>query len=94
MEEAQAINPYLLRGFTMEWMNQLRSTDITSIRLQAGRVHLVAVKAWFSGNALSWAVSLTVDLSCGEEALHHAFAFPDSATNGRSVLIGWAPFAQ
>jgi putative transposase len=48
MEEAQAINPYLLRGFTIEWMSQVRSTDITSIRLHAGRVYLVVVKAWFS----------------------------------------------
>jgi hypothetical protein len=30
--KAQAIDPYFLRGFTLEWMSQVWSADITSIR--------------------------------------------------------------
>jgi putative transposase len=42
------IYPYLLRGVTVERVNQVWSADITYIRLQAGFVSLVAVMDWFS----------------------------------------------
>jgi putative transposase len=40
--------PYLLRGVTVDRVNQVWSADITYIRLQAGFVYLVAVMDWFS----------------------------------------------
>jgi putative transposase len=66
------IYPYLLRGVTVERVNQVWSADITYIRLQAGFVYLVAVMAWFSRYVLSWALSITLDLSFCVEALEQA----------------------
>jgi putative transposase len=66
------IDPYLLRGVTVERVNQVWSADITDIRLQAGFVYLVAVMDWFSRSVWSWALSITLDLSFGVEALEQA----------------------
>ena len=66
------IYPYLLRGVTVERVNQVWSADITYIRLQAGFVYLVAVMDWFSRYVLSWALSITLDLSFCVEALEQA----------------------
>lgn len=66
------IYPYLLRGVTVERVNQVWSADITYIRLQAGFVYLVAVMDWFSRYVLSWALSITLDLSLCVEALEQA----------------------
>jgi putative transposase len=66
------IDPYLLRGVTVERVNQVWSADITYIRLQAGFVSLVAGMDWFSRDVLSWALSITLDLSCCVEALEQA----------------------
>ena len=63
------IYPDLLRGVPMTRVHQVLSPDITSIRLQAGFVYLVAVLDWFSGSVLSWAVSITMDVGCCLEAL-------------------------
>ena len=65
----QAIYPYLLRGVRVDRVNEVWSADITSIRLQAGFVYLVAVIDWFSRYVLSWAVSITMDVPCCVEAL-------------------------
>jgi putative transposase len=66
------IDPYLLRGVTVERVNQVWSADITYIRLQAGFVYLVAVMDWFSRYVLSWALSTILDLSFCVEALEQA----------------------
>jgi putative transposase len=66
------IYPYLLRGVTVDRVNQVWSADITYIRLQAGFVYLVAVMDWFSRYVLSWALSITLDLSFCVEALEQA----------------------
>jgi putative transposase len=49
------------------------------IRLHAGFVYLVAVMDWFSRYVLSWAVSITMDVSFCLEALEQALgmATPD-----------------
>lgn len=47
------IYPYLLSGVPITRVNQVWSTDITFIRLQAGFVYLVAVMDWFSRYVLS-----------------------------------------
>lgn len=68
----QMIYPYLLRGVTVERLNQVWSADLTSIRLQGGFVYLVAVMDWFSRYVLSWAISITMDTAFCVEALDQA----------------------
>ena len=64
--------PYLLRGMTVERINQVWSTDITYIRLRRGFVYLVAVLDWFSRYVLSCELSITLDTSFCLEALDRA----------------------
>jgi putative transposase len=70
--EGHTIYPYLLRGVTVNRINQVWSADITYIRLQAGFVYLVAVIDWFSRYVLSWAVSITMDVPFCVQALNQA----------------------
>jgi putative transposase len=73
------VYPYWLRGGPITGVKQVWSTDITYIRLHAGFVYLVAVMDWFSRYVLSWAVSMTMDVSFCLEALEQALgmATPD-----------------
>lgn len=66
--------PYLLRGLSIERVNQVWSTDITYIRLQRGFLYLVAILDWFSRYVLSWSVSITLDSRFCLEALDAALA--------------------
>jgi putative transposase len=66
------IYPYLLRGITVNRVNQVWSADITYVRLASGLVYLVAVMDWFSRYVLSWAVSVTMDVAFCVEALEQA----------------------
>lgn len=54
--------PYWLKGVKIERANQVRSTDITYIRLHRGFVYLVAILDWFSRYVVSWKVSLTLEV--------------------------------
>jgi putative transposase len=67
--EGHKIYPYLLRGVSVERVNQVWSTDITYIRMARGFVYLVAVMDWYSRFVLSWALSLTMELDFCVEAL-------------------------
>lgn len=69
------IYPYFLRGVPITEVNQVWSTDITSIRLRGGFVSLVAVMDWFSRYVLSWAVSITQDVGFCLEALETALSY-------------------
>ena len=60
---AHRVYPYLLRGVPTTRVNQVWSTDITYIRLHGGFIYLVAVMDWFRRYVLSWAVSITMDVS-------------------------------
>jgi putative transposase len=60
--EGHRIYPYLLRGVTVERVNQVWSTDITYIRMAQGFIYLVAVMDWFSRFVLSWSLSLTMEI--------------------------------
>jgi putative transposase len=71
--EGHKIYPYLLRGVTVERVNQVWSTDITYIRMAQGFVYLVAVMDWFSRYVLSWSLSLTLEIDFCLEALKNAF---------------------
>ena len=66
------IYPDLLRGITVKRVNQVWSADITYVRLAGGCVYLVAVIDWFSRYVLSWAVSITMDVTFCLEALAQA----------------------
>lgn len=52
--------PYLLRGLTVDRINQVWSTDITYIRLSSGFVYLMAVIDWYSRYVLDWSISTTL----------------------------------
>src|SRR5664279_3368662 len=66
------IHPYLLRGTTVERVNQVWSTDITYIRMAQGFLYLVAVMDWFSRFVLSWSLSLAIEVEFCVEALKRA----------------------
>jgi putative transposase len=70
--EGHRLYPYLLRGTTVERVNQVWSTDITYIRMAQGFVYLVAVMDWFSRFVLSWVLSLTMEVDFCIEALKRA----------------------
>src|SRR3954452_19694585 len=70
--EGHRIYPYLLRGTTVERVNQVWSTDITYIRMAQGFLYLVAVMDWFSRFVLSWSLSLTMEVDFCLEALQRA----------------------
>jgi putative transposase len=64
--------PSLVRGITVNRVNQVGSADLTAVRLAGGWVSLVAVIAWFSRSVLAWALSLTMAVACCVEVLEHA----------------------
>ncbi|MGH8648768.1 MAG: IS3 family transposase, partial [Burkholderiales bacterium] len=64
--------PYLLRGTTVERVDQVWSTDITYIRMAQGFLYLVAVMDWFSRFVVSWSLSLTMEGDFCVEALQRA----------------------
>lgn len=66
------IYPYLLRDVAVTRVNQVWSTDITYIPMAHGFVYVVAVMDWFSRFVLSWALSVTMELSFCVEALQRA----------------------
>ncbi len=75
--------PYLLRGLSIDRVNQVWSTYITSIRMPRGFLYLVAIIDWFSRYVLAWQTSITLETSFCLEALEHAFqvARPDIFNN-------------
>ena len=66
--------PYLLRGLTIDRVNQVWTTDIKYIRLRRGFVYLVAVMDWFSRYVISWEVSNSLDIFFCMSALEKALA--------------------
>jgi len=68
------VYPYLLRGVTIERVNQVWSTDITYIPLRHGFMYLTAVMDWHSRYVLSWRLSNTLDVEFCLEALEEALS--------------------
>jgi putative transposase len=66
------IYPYLLRNVKVERPNQVWATDITYIPMARGFVYLVAVVDWFTRRALSYRVSITMEVGFCVEALEEA----------------------
>jgi len=67
--------PYLLRGLSIEWPNQVWSTDITYIALRNGFVYLAAIMDWYSRYVVSWALSNTLDSTFCVEMLEKALKY-------------------
>jgi putative transposase len=67
------IYPYLLRGVSIERVDQVWSTDITYIPMATGFMYLAAIIDWYSRHVLAWRLSNTLDgwfcLDMLEEAL-------------------------
>ncbi len=68
------IYPYLLRGLTVARPNQVWALDITYFPMARGFVYLAAVVDWFSRRALSWRVSITLEVEFCLEAVEEALA--------------------
>lgn len=66
------VYPYLLRGLVICRPNQVWGADITYIRMRKGFIYLVAIMDWFSRYVLSWAVSITLEVSFCLESLEKA----------------------
>ena len=88
--------PYLLRGLTLERVNQVWSTDITYVPMQRGFLYLVAILDWFSRYVLSWSVSITLETSFCLEALNAALAVahPDIFNSDQGVQFTSAEFTR
>ena len=68
------VYPYLLRGLTVERVNQVWSCDITYIPMPKGFVYLFAVIDWYSRFVLAWELSTTLDTAFCLEGLERALA--------------------
>lgn len=66
------IYPYLLRGVSIDRVDQVWSTDITYIRLRRGFAYLVAVLDWYSRYVLAWELAPTLDTAFCVSALEAA----------------------
>ena len=64
--------PYLLRGLSVNRVNQVWATDITYIPMARGFMYLVAVIDWHSRYVLSWRLSNSLEGSFCVEALEAA----------------------
>lgn len=54
--------PYLLRGISVERVNQVWGIDITYIRLDGGWMYLVAIIDWYSRYVISWELEQSMEI--------------------------------
>ena len=92
---------YLLRGMSIDHIDQVWSCDITYIRLAHGSVYLMAIIDWFSRLVLDWELSITLDTSfCLEHLIalsrrhNRRFLIPTRERNlraksGRPAYVDW-----
>jgi putative transposase len=66
--------PYLLRGKTIRYPNQVWASDITYLRLPGGHVYLVVILDLYSRKVLNWRVSNTLDSEFCVTALEETIA--------------------
>lgn len=71
--QEHSVYPYLLRGITIQQINQVWSTDITYIPMEQGFMYLTAVIDWYSRHVLSWRLSNSLEDSFCIEALEGCF---------------------
>ncbi|EXX87365.1 integrase, partial [Paenibacillus darwinianus] len=68
------IYPYLLRGLSIDRVNQVWGIDITYIRLQSGWMYLVAILDWFSRYVIDWELDQSLELPFVLEAVRRALS--------------------
>jgi putative transposase len=66
------VYPYLLRGVSIERVNQVWSADVTYIPMVGGFTYLAATIDWFSRYVVAWRLSNTLDGSFCQEMLEEA----------------------
>ena len=66
--------PYLLKGVTIEYSDQVWATDITYIRIGSGFVYLLVIMDWHSRFVIEMEVSNSLESSPFVEALKRALA--------------------
>ncbi len=57
--QQEQIYPYLLRHLICSYPNHVWGIDITSIRMHAGWMYLVAILDWYSRSVVSWELDQT-----------------------------------
>jgi len=70
----EQVYPYLLRGLTSGYPNQVWGIDVTYIPLQTSWMYLVAVLDWFSRYVISWELDDTLQLPFVLSAVQRALA--------------------
>lgn len=90
------IYPYLLRGVTINRVNQVWSADITYVPMAKGFMYLVAVIDWHSRYILSWKLSNTLDHSFCVDALKQALTLstPEIFNTDQGVQFTSQAFTQ
>src|SRR5579884_2639480 len=71
-QQKEHIYPYLLRGLTIDFPNQVWGIDLTYIRMPRGWMYLVAVLDWYSRYVVSWELDQTMELPFVLAALQRA----------------------
>ena len=66
------VYPYLLRGVSIDRINQVWSTDITYIPMKHGFLYLTAVIDWYSRYVLTWKLSNSLEGTFCREVLEDA----------------------
>ena len=86
------IDPYLLRGVKVERVDQLWSTDITSIPMASGFMDLAAVIDWYSRYVIAWRLSNTLDGSFCLEMLEEGSGKPEVFNTDQGVRFTASAF--
>ena len=73
-KQGEQVYPYLLRGLTCSYPNQVWGIDITYIPLQTSWMYLVAVLDWFSRYVISWELDDTLQVPVVLRAAERALA--------------------
>ncbi len=68
------VYPYLLKGLSIDWSDQVWASDITYIPMARGFLYLVAVMDWASRLVLSWRLSNSLEATFCVDALEVALA--------------------
>src|SRR6202163_2971883 len=71
---AHKIYPYLLRGISIERVNQVWCSDVTYIPMAKGFLYLVVIMDWVSRAVLAWRLSNTLGAEFCVEALEEALS--------------------
>ncbi len=67
--------PYLLRGVTIDRVNQVWSTDITYVPMHRGYLYLTAVIDWYSRYVLAWKLSNSLEMKFCIDTLLRSFEY-------------------